>query len=347
MGSGVAGLACARTLHDHGVDVVVFDKGRAPGGRLASRRTPELVVDLGAQYFTARDERFRRFVNSWVDDGLVALWTGRVRAVDGRGGDAVDTAAVERFVGTPSMNAIARHFARELAVRVSQRVDRVERLGRGFVLHGTVGQDGTTLGPRDVSKDEPPEELGTFDALALCIPPAQACELLDGVSASLAAASAQVTFDPCVAFGFVPEEADALRAIPFDGLFVGRDGDPDRILAWVARDSSKPMRPDGEAWVVHASPEWSRAHLREPREALERTLLEEVARVLRLEGLRARSSALQRWAFARAPSPLERPLFDDDARAGVGGDWTAGGRVEGAFLSGVALAGRVLGLTCT
>jgi hypothetical protein len=37
-------------------------------------------------------------------------------------------------------------------------------------------------------------------------------------------------------------------------------------------------------------------------------------------------------------------LFDDDARLGVGGDWSAGGRVEGAFLSGVALAGRVLSL---
>jgi len=58
-----------------------------------------------------------------------------------------------------------------------------------------------------------------------------------------------------------------------------------------------------------------------------------------------RATALRRWAFARAPSPLgTEALFDDEAKIGVGGDWSAGGRVEGASLSGVALAGRVLGL---
>ncbi len=32
VGAGVAGLTCARTLTDHGLDVRVFDKGRRPGG---------------------------------------------------------------------------------------------------------------------------------------------------------------------------------------------------------------------------------------------------------------------------------------------------------------------------
>jgi renalase len=54
---------------------------------------------------------------------------------------------------------------------------------------------------------------------------------------------------------------------------------------------------------------------------------------------------LRRWAYARAPAPLDADaLFDDEAKVGLGGDWAAGGRVEGAFLSGIALAGRVLGL---
>lgn len=49
---------------------------------------------------------------------------------------------------------------------------------------------------------------------------------------------------------------------------------------------------------------------------------------------------------ARALQPLTcAALIDAEARLGLGGDWIAGGRVEGAFLSGVALADRVLGLT--
>ena len=344
VGGGVAGLACARTLVDHDVDVVVFDKGRAPGGRLASRRTAELAVDLGAQYFTVKDERFGRLVASWREDGVVAPWTARIRAVDNRGGAMRETEPVERFVGTPSMSAIAHHLARGLEVRASHRVDLVERRGGEFLLRGTAAPVGTTLGVRDASlQEEPLRDLGAFDVIVLCLPPAQASSLLEGVSKALSERVREVRFDACVAFGFVADD-DACRSAPFDGLFVGRDGDPDRVIAWVARDSSKPMRGGGDAWVVHAASEWSSAHLRDLPEQIERALLGDLARVLGVGSLRAKTSAMQRWAFARAPAPLDSPLFDDEARIGVGGDWTAGGRVEGAFLSGVALAERVLGL---
>jgi len=344
VGAGVAGLACARTLLDHNVDVVVFDKGRAPGGRLASRRTPELTVDLGAQYFTVNDERFGRLVASWREDGVVAPWAGRIRAVDAAGGAMVEPEPVERFVGTPGMSALARHLARELEVRASHRVDSVERRGATFLLRGTAAPVGTTLTSRDPSlPGEPPSDLGAFEVIVLCLPPAQASALLEGVSKPLSERLREVTFVPCVAFGFVADN-DAFRAAPFDGLFVGRDGDPNRVVAWVARESSKPMRSDSEAWVVHAASEWSSAHLRDRPEQIERVLLDDLARVLGIGPVRAKATALQRWTFARSSSPLDRPFFDDEGRIGVGGDWTAGGRVEGAFLAGLALAGRVLGL---
>ena len=56
------------------------------------------------------------------------------------------------------------------------------------------------------------------------------------------------------------------------------------------------------------------------------------------------SGLAQRKAAGQPTPDVDGIVFDEDARLGVGGDWTAGGRVEGAFLSGLALAGRVLGL---
>jgi predicted NAD/FAD-dependent oxidoreductase len=38
IGAGLAGLTAARRLQDRGHTVVVVDKGRAPGGRMATRR---------------------------------------------------------------------------------------------------------------------------------------------------------------------------------------------------------------------------------------------------------------------------------------------------------------------
>ncbi|MFO0677016.1 MAG: NAD(P)-binding protein [Polyangiaceae bacterium] len=344
IGAGVCGLTCGRTLSDHGMEVVVFDKGRAPGGRLATRRTNDFEVDLGAQYFTARDPRFTRFVPSWIEDGIVAPWRGRIVAVDGRGGATTETPLpVDRFVGTPGMNALRAVLARDVDVRTGHRVDAVARHGDRYDLRGTVARDGETLGPRDPNGTHAPEDFGAFDVLVVCVPPFQARDLLRDSGAHLVDSLPRPDFEPCVAFGFVAE-GDALRGLPFDGLFVGRDGEEGRLVTWMARTSSKPGRPEVDAWTVHTDGRWSEEHLRSPADVVEETILADVARVLGLPRLRAERRTLQRWAFARAVAHVDGFVFDEDARLGVGGDWTAGGRVEGAFLSGLALAGRVLGL---
>lgn len=342
VGAGIAGLACARELLAHGVDVVVFDKGRAPGGRLAIPRAAELVVDLGAQYFTARDPRFEPVVREWIGEGVVARWEGRVRALPARDAEILDTPPLERFVGTPTMSALAAPLARDVDVRAGHRVDVIEwRAGR-FSLRGAVGAPGVTLGPRDVASDEAFVAFGAFDVVLVCLPSDQAAPLLRAVPPAFADTVTSVHCEPCLALGFTPE-ADALRDLPFDGLFIGRDGDEVRSLAWLARDSSKPLRPPGDHWVVHAAAEWSRDHLHEPSERVERAMLDELARTLTLPPIAARATSLRRWAFARAPAPLDvEALYDDVAKIGVGGDWAAGGRVEGAYLSGLALARRVL-----
>ena len=48
VGAGVAGLTGALALRDAGCEVVVFDKGRGPGGRTATRRAGALSFDHGA-----------------------------------------------------------------------------------------------------------------------------------------------------------------------------------------------------------------------------------------------------------------------------------------------------------
>lgn len=75
VGAGLAGAVCARTLADAGVDVRVLDRGRAPGGRMASPLLHGRRVDLGAGYFTVRDDGFAAQVAGWQDAGLVREWT--------------------------------------------------------------------------------------------------------------------------------------------------------------------------------------------------------------------------------------------------------------------------------
>ncbi|MET7421494.1 FAD-dependent oxidoreductase [Dactylosporangium sp. NPDC005555] len=79
IGAGVAGLACARVLHDAGVAVRVLERAAAPGGRLGGDVVDGRPVDLGAAYFTASDPGFAAVVEGWHAAGLVHPWSGDFR----------------------------------------------------------------------------------------------------------------------------------------------------------------------------------------------------------------------------------------------------------------------------
>jgi predicted NAD/FAD-dependent oxidoreductase len=69
VGAGIAGLALARSLHDI-ADVTVFEKSRGVGGRMATRRAGAVGFDHGAQYFTVRDDAFRRMLEPAIGKAL-------------------------------------------------------------------------------------------------------------------------------------------------------------------------------------------------------------------------------------------------------------------------------------
>ncbi len=75
VGAGLAGAACARELSRHGAEVRVVERAKAPGGRLASPELHGRRVDLGAAYFTVRDEEFATVVAGWESSGLARPWT--------------------------------------------------------------------------------------------------------------------------------------------------------------------------------------------------------------------------------------------------------------------------------
>jgi predicted NAD/FAD-dependent oxidoreductase len=75
IGAGLSGAACAHALRDHGIAVDVIERGRAPGGRMASPTLHGRRVDVGAAYLTAKEPDFVAVVERWAAQGLVRDWT--------------------------------------------------------------------------------------------------------------------------------------------------------------------------------------------------------------------------------------------------------------------------------
>lgn len=319
VGAGLSGLTCARELAAGGLEVRVFDKARGPGGRMATRRAGDLRFDHGAQYFTVRDDRFARTVDSWCRQGIIAPWTGRIVVVDS-GTASRENSRMPRLVGVPGMNAVCRHLALGLDVSYGTRIETLNREADGWVL---TDEDGVGLGP--------------FDAVVVSAPAPQAGALLRTCSLDLAARAASVEMAPCWAVMMTfPESLN----LGFDGAFVNNSA-----ITWVARDASKPERRDHESWVIHASSEWSTTHLEMEPDRAAKALVREFCAALGLEGEDPKHLTAHRWRFALPLEPLpESFLFDASLRLAACGDWCGGPRVEGAFLSGLAAADEILTL---
>jgi hypothetical protein len=321
VGAGMAGLACAGALRQRGADVTVFEKGRVPGGRVATRLTEHGSFDHGAQYFTVRTHRFEAHVQRWIAAGVVAPWTGRLIAFDRR--QVVEGAlAATRYVGVGGMNAIGRHLAAGLDIQLETRVARLERRGDAWSLFDEVNRRLSVRG---------------FDAVVLTAPSPQTAELLKDHT-PLAQAAAAVRWEPYWTAMLAVSRGTGLD---YEAAFVNDDP----ILGWVSRDDRKPERAKvngvAERWVLHACPRWSRKYLELAPEAaahwLGRAFSSRVGRPVTVRNLVA-----HRWRYATPVRPLaETFLWDDVMRIGAAGDWCGEPRVEGAFLSGLALAEAV------
>lgn len=332
IGGGIAGLTAARRLTASGCRVSIVDQGRRPGGRLATRHVlngdadrPEhasLSFDHGAQYFTARDPRFAAAVEEWLKARIVQVWSGKLAAFDSEGRDAVDD-GVARWVGIPNMTSVGRHLARDLDLKHGLRVTALEHGS------GTAGDSG----PRWTARTADGLTLGPFDAAIVALPAPQALPLVSA-SATITAAVSRVRMHPC----WATLVAFAERVLtPFDGAFV--TGSP---LGWIARDRSKPRRELAETWVLHATAGWSTAHVDDSADAVGPFLLNAFADLVRAPLPRPVYLSAHRWRYACADPALNLgAIVDPSMRLAVCGDWCAGNRVEGAYLSGLAASERI------
>jgi renalase len=285
----------------------VFESQRAPGGRLATRRFAAAGFDHGAQYLTATDDRFRAVLEAAREAGAAGLWTPVFAGESSR----------DLWVGVPGMSALPRFLAQGLDIEYGARITRLERIRRrGWAL----------LDDRGVAHTD-------FTAIVLALPAPDAAALASGRT-RLAARVKLVAMAPCwaVMAAFEPPLAGVPDATS--------PGDP--TLAWFARESSKPGREGADAWVLHASADWSRAAFDRPARSAQEALLERFFAANGHTRPKLLLSDAHRWRHARVETPLGEPfLLDGDAGLAFCGDWCLDARAEAAWLSGTAVGAEL------
>ena len=311
VGAGLSGLVAGRRLVDAGVDVTLVDKGRAPGGRLATRRIGDATLDHGAQFFTVRTPAFQRQVDDWIGRGLVSIWSHGFVSDDGHA----------RYVAVNGMNSLAKDLAVGLDVRCSTMAFAIRPADTGDAAPTwqVVIDDASTV---------------DSDAVIVTTPLPQAFSLLVDSGIDLDEALIRTDYDRTIA---LLATLDGAPAIPAPGGV--QTPNPD--VAFVADNHAKGVSA-APAITLHASASWSEEHWDDDLDDLRALLLELSSSWIGDASIV--EAQVKKWRFATPRSPWPDPCWVAPGGTIVlAGDAFDGPRVEAAHNSGLAAAHALVG----
>jgi len=317
VGAGISGLLVAQAMQRDGREVIVIEKGRGFGGRMATKIIGDTRYDHGAQFITTREPRFRERVETWLSKDLVQPW------YKGPQGNM-------RYVGKDGMKSVAGYVGAQLKIQSSEHVT---------YIHFADGQWKVTTKPHgsDATKHY------TSDFLVLTAPVPQSLKLLDESNIEIDYDEEdelrRITYKKCIA---VLAQLDGPAGLSNPGAMDLNH----RLLRWIGDNSVKGITGIPGCVTLHSSPAYADAHWDSPDEVRVPPLLEAAKPFLKSDVV---ETVCHRWGFSEPnrlyheKQPFRKAFFLDPAlRLGLCGDGFGGGRIEAAAMSGLALADAAL-----
>lgn len=319
IGAGMAGLTLAHHLKEN-AHIVVFEKARGTGGRLATRYAGQYEFDHGAQFLTLKDPDFISFMQALIDAQMLERWDARFVEFDGNTITRQRQWGAEypHYVGAPRMNQIGKFLSQDVDVKLNTKITQLEKNHKKWVL-----------------TSESTEEFGPFDWVISTAPAPQTGALYPQEFKDFNLLKT-INMLGCYALMLGFEEK---MKLPFDAALV-----LNKDISWISVNSSKPGRPPSSTLVIQATNKWADAHIEHELDFVNAHLLQEASDVVGKNLATADHIDLHKWRYANMPGRKGQPfLIDECLSLAACGDWCIKGRVESAFISANQLAHHIKG----
>jgi renalase len=326
IGAGIAGLTCARKLQQGGKSVVLIDKSRGLGGRLATRRLASTHADHGVCYLQAKGDRFGQWIDELVSTGILRVWTTGIHRLAADGSLQSPTKSANYYAAPLGANSIAKYLGRDLEIIGDKLITTIDPINNGWRLS---------------SKD--PEFSLTAAQVVIATPPAQALNIArESIDPDCIQQLASVQFSRSITAIAVypPTDQTAAAAIPWQGI----QCIDHPTLAWIGLDSSKQLNPTQPVLVIQSSAAFAEQYFDDSDLAIVGQKLIDAIVPLIPTLTAPELVQVHRWGYAFAQNPLSDRFLTAQTATPLyfGGDWCGGNRVESAYLSGMAIADRIL-----
>ena len=112
----MTGITLAKNLYPKVFKILILDKGKKIGGRMASKSIyldkRKFTYDYGAQFFTVRSEEFQNEVSKWEKKNFVKVWCNGFNKIDGH----------KRYISIKGMQNLFVRLSNNLNILQNQRV---------------------------------------------------------------------------------------------------------------------------------------------------------------------------------------------------------------------------------
>ncbi len=331
IGAGIAGLTAGRILAKAGHEVIIFEKSRGYGGRMATRYFHEdhsVKADHGAGFFTADSEEFKSFISELEDKELVKEWTQDLGYHDGKEllSKHPNRESQSFYVAPNGINSIGKYLSRWVDVKLEERVSGI-----------------TLIGGSPVKKKQWMLNLQSFntyelDAIIIATPGVQAYGLVQTAQDETAVRKLireidEITYNPSysVMFGYEGAETPDWKAFSSNNA----------KISFVANESSKRDTGSELVLVAHSSADFARSNSKMDSVQVAETISAELGSIIGNWATRPAWAQVHYWRYSSAIKNLKMPfmeLEDHPAPLALIGDYFEKPGVEGAFLSGYKLA---------
>jgi renalase len=342
VGAGISGLCAAGELARAGRRVVVLEKSRGIGGRMATRRLRDAVCDHGAQFFTVRGRAFGGIVAAAHAEGVVEKWCDGFARPAADGSDPLPAGdGHARWRGRRGMTDLPKRLAATLpeelaAVRCDTKAAAVGVAGDRVRI--TLEEEAAIEAGAAILSCPVPQSLDLMAAGGLMAAMTGGAGGGGGIDPDAFRTLSRVEYDPCFALMLVLDRPSLVPAP--GGIQFEADGPAPGPIAWLADNQQKGISPI-PSLTIHATAAFSRRHFDADPADVSNLLVEAASRWI--DGPAPTvilERSLHRWKYSQPTSILEAPLVAAVSRPPIVccGDAFAGPRVEGAASSGLAAA---------
>ena len=312
IGAGMTGITAGNYLQRLGLNVLLLDKGKGIGGRIATRRinfeSKKAVFDYGAQYIEKSNGNFANLISSLKEKNIITEWKNLEA---GKGSD--------KFIGIKSMREIAIFLARNLKVFNSTKIIEI-----GFKegYWEIVSESGNVFRSK---------------TLLLTLPVPQAIELLDDskfqIESSMRNNLSAIEYERSIVGLFVAD--GSINLAGKGGIYFNNSP-----INFIGDNNVKGINNFKRAITVEMANKFSVENWDLNSKELGRIILDMSKDWITGSII---DSQIHKWKFSRPINPYEKvfEIIDSSKALLIAGDAFGGKNLESAYISGYSAAEKI------